>query len=163
MKTLFVLRHAKSSWNDAGLSDFDRPLNERGLKAAPLMGEVMKKNQFQPALILSSPAKRAEQTANLVKEAAGIGSAIQYEKRIYEASVPRLLEIISEQDEKIESILLVGHNPGFEGLLRFLTGEMHEIPTATLAVIDLKAQKWNEINYATGNLRALIRPKEVEL
>jgi phosphohistidine phosphatase len=73
MKTLFILRHAKSSWNEPDLSDFERPLNRRGLEAAPLIGETMKKNQFQPDLIVSSPAKRAAQTANLVKEAAEIG------------------------------------------------------------------------------------------
>jgi phosphohistidine phosphatase len=161
MKTLFILRHAKSNWDNADLSDFDRPLNERGLKAAPFMGGVMKKNQFLPDLILSSPAKRAEQTAYLVKEAAGIASEIKFDERIYEASPARLLEVIGEQNENSDSILLVGHNPGLEGLLRALTGKMQPMPTAALAVIDLQADKWSEINSSTGNLRILIRPKEV--
>jgi phosphohistidine phosphatase len=162
MKTLFILRHAKSSWDNADLSDFERPLNERGLKAAPLMGNVMKTNQFEPQIILSSPARRAEQTAILVKEAAGFDGDVKFEERIYEASAARLLEIISEQKEKTESILLVGHNPGLENLIRALTGETHAMPTAALAVIDLETNPWNEINSSTGKLRTLIRPKEIQ-
>ena len=162
MKTLFILRHAKSSWDNADLSDYERPLNERGLEAAPLMGGVMRTNQFQPALILSSPAKRAEQTAMLVKEAAGFGGKIKFEKRIYEASQAQLLEIIREQNSQFESVMLVGHNPGLENLIRALTGEIHPMPTAALAVIDLEANRWSEINSSTGKLRTLIRPKEVK-
>ncbi len=162
MKTLFVLRHAKSSWENTDLSDFARPLNERGLKAAPLMGKFIYKNQLQSELILSSPAERAKQTAILVKENAQIGGEIRYDERIYEASPARLLEVISEQSEKLESVMLVGHNPGLEGLLKILTGEAQPMPTAALAVIDLKIGKWSEINSSTGNLRTLIRPKELE-
>jgi len=162
MKTLFILRHAKSSWDNAALSDFERPLNERGLKAAPLMGDVMKKNRFQPELILSSPARRAEQTAALIKQSAGIGGAIRFDERIYEASPARLLEVISEQNEKTESVLLVGHNPGLEGLIRALTGELHPMPTAALAVIDLEINRWSNIISSTNRLRTLIRPKEIQ-
>lgn len=161
MKTLFILRHAKSSWDNADLSDFERPLNERGLKAAPLMGGVMKEKQFLPELILSSPARRAEQTARLVKEAACLTGEIKFDERIYEASPARLLEVIAEQNENTNSILLVGHNPGLEGLLRTLTGEFQPMPTAALAVIDLQTEKWSEINSSASNLRILIRPKEV--
>jgi len=161
MKTLFILRHAKSSWENADLSDFARPLNERGLKAAPLMGKFIYKNQLQPELILSSPAERAKQTAILIKENAQIGE-IKYDERIYEASPARLLEVISEQSEKLESLMLVGHNPGLEGLLKILTDESQPMPTAALAVIDLKIGKWSEINSSTGKLRMLIRPKELQ-
>jgi phosphohistidine phosphatase len=161
MKTLFVLRHAKSSWENADLSDFERPLNKRGLEAAPLMGEVMKKNQFQPETILSSPAKRARQTAEIINEKAGINGEIKYEERIYEASPARLLEVISEQNDEIGSLMIVGHNPGLEGLVRFTTGQSEPMPTAALAVIDLEITKWNEIDSSNGTLRTLIRPKEV--
>jgi phosphohistidine phosphatase len=162
MKTLFILRHAKSNWDNADLSDFDRPLNERGLKAAPLMGRVMKENKFQPDLILSSPARRAEQTADLVREAAGVESEIKFDKRIYEASPTRLLEVIAEQNGNVDSILLVGHNPGLEGLVRFLTGETHQLTTANLVVVDLQSNKWNELSSSSGNLRILIRPKDLQ-
>lgn len=160
MKTLFILRHAKSSWDNNALSDFERPLNERGLRHAPLMGEVMRKNNFSPDLILSSPARRAKETAALVKQAAGIESEIRFDERIYEATSARLLETLAEQTG--ESILLVGHNPGLEELLKFLTGESPPMPTAALAVVDLQMENWNQINSAPGDLRVLIRPQEVQ-
>jgi phosphohistidine phosphatase len=160
MKTLYILRHAKSSWNDTNLSDFERPLNERGFGDAPMMGGVMKKNKFQPDLILSSPAKRAAQTATLARESAEISGEIQFDKRIYEASPKRLLEVIAEQNAGSKSILLVGHNPGLEGLVEFLSGESLPMPTAALAVIDLEIEQWSEITSTTGTLRTLIRPKD---
>ncbi|HMS41819.1 MAG TPA: histidine phosphatase family protein [Pyrinomonadaceae bacterium] len=160
MKTLFILRHAKSSWDDFNLSDFDRPLNNRGLKTAPLMGEKMYENFFQPSIIVSSPAKRAKQTAVLVKESAQIPKEIGYDERIYEASPFRLLQIVSELDENRDSAMIVGHNPGLEGLIRLLTSENQTMPTAALAVIDLSIEKWNEIVADCGKLRTLIRPKD---
>ena len=155
------MRHAKSSWDDAAMSDFERPLNTRGLKTAPLMGEYIRENQLQPELIVSSPAERARQTAQLVKESAQIKSEIIFNEKIYEASVERLLEVIAEQPETVESILLIGHNPGLEGLVKFTTGELHAMPTAALGIVDLPIDKWSDINASKGNLRELIRPKEI--
>ena len=125
----------------------------------PQMGEAMFDNQFQPALILSSPAKRARQTAILIKETAQIDGKIFYDERIYEASPHRLLQVIADADAKAESLMLVGHNPGLEGLIKLLTGEVQSMPTAALAVIDLDAKSWNEIAEC-GKLRTLIRPKD---
>jgi phosphohistidine phosphatase len=160
MKTLFILRHAKSSWAKPESSDFDRQLNEEGLKIVPQMGEAIYDKQFQPALILSSPAKRARQTAILIKETAQIDGKIKYDERIYEASPHRLLQVINELDEAAESLMLVGHNPGLEGLIKILTGETHAMPTAALAVIDLNAENWNEVAAESGKLRMVIRPKD---
>lgn len=160
MKTLFILRHAKSSWDDANLADFDRPLNERGLENAPLAGEMIRKNKFRIDFIISSPAKRAEQTAVLVREAAQIEAEIRFDERVYEASPHRLLQIISELNDKIESVMLVGHNPGLEGLLKMLTGEIESLPTAALAVVDLKIDSWKTIDIDCCNLRCVIRPKD---
>lgn len=162
MKTLFLMRHAKSSWENLDLSDFERPLNERGLRAAPLMGEVIGKNKFEINLIVSSPAERAKQTAVLVKEAAPINGEIVFDEKIYEASPHRLLEIVSALNNKLESAMLVGHNPGFENLVKILTGESEAMPTAALAVIDLDIKNWNETSAGKGTLRNFIRPKEVE-
>ena len=156
------MRHAKSSWDNAAMSDFERPLNERGLKTAPLMGEYIRENQLQPDSIVSSPAERARQTAQLVKESAQIESEIIFNENIYEASVGRLLEVIGEQPETVKSILLVGHNPGLEGLIKFTTGETHAMPTAALAIIDLPIEKWSDVGNSEGDLRDLIRPKEIE-
>ena len=155
------MRHAKSSWADAAMSDFERPLNERGLKAATLMGEIITKKRLQPGLFLSSPAVRAKQTAQLVKESAQIESEIIFNEKIYEATVGQLLEVIAEQAESVGSILLVGHNPGMEGLVKSTTGELHAMPTAALAIADLQINKWSDITNSTGNLRDLIRPKEI--
>jgi phosphohistidine phosphatase len=160
MKTIYILRHAKSSWDNPNLADFERPLNKRGLKSAPFIGEIIHKNKFQPDSILSSPAKRAQQTAVLVKEAGKIEAEIQFDERIYEASPQQLLQIISELKTDSKSAMLVGHNPGLEGLVRFLTGENQAMPTATLAVIDLEIQNWKETDSECGNLRTLIRPVE---
>lgn len=160
VKTLYILRHAKSSWDNPNLADFDRPLNERGFKAAPFMGKTMARNSFQPDLILSSPAERARQTAMLVKKAGNLTAEIKYNEKIYEASPLRLIEIVSELENKICSVMLVGHNPGFEGLVKILTGEIQSMPTAALAVIDLKTDDWKDVSPDCCALRVLIRPKE---
>lgn len=161
MKTLYVLRHAKSSWDNPEWSDFDRPLNDRGLKTAPLMGKVIFDNQFQPDVIVSSPAERAEQTAVLVKENARVNEEIKFDERIYEASPLRLFQVISEMDEDKNSMMLVGHNPGLEGLVKILTGEIQAMPTAALAVINLNINNWKDISADCGELQTLLRPKEI--
>lgn len=160
MKTLYILRHAKSSWDNILLADFERPLNKRGLQAAPFIGEIIHKNRFNPELFLSSPAKRAKQTAMLVREVGAIKPEIRFDERIYEASPQTLVQIISELSEQADSVLLVGHNPGLEGLIRFLTGAVQPMPTAALAVIDLNVEAWAEITAERGTLKNLIRPMD---
>lgn len=163
MKRLFVLRHAKSSWEEADLTDFDRPLNDRGLKAAPLMGKLMRDRNFLPQIILSSPAKRARQTVELVQKAGHLDAELKFDKRIYEADPRTLAKIVSELDDGLETALLVGHNPGIEGLVRFLTGSTVSMPTAALAVIDLDIDGWRETGEGRGSLSEIIRPKEAEV
>jgi phosphohistidine phosphatase len=160
MKTLLILRHAKSGWDDPDLADFDRPLSSRGLSAAPLMGSVIYKNNLQPQMILSSPAKRAKQTAILVKETAEIAAEIRFAENIYEASPLKLLSVVSQIDDKTESVLLIGHNPGLEGLVRMVTGDAYSLPTAALVKIDLKIESWNEINANCGKVTFFVRPKD---
>ncbi len=162
MKTLFIMRHAKSSWDNPNWSDFERPLNERGFQTAPLMGEVMLKNNFTPEIIVSSPAMRAKQTAQLVKESAAFEAGIRFDERIYEASISILLGVVADIEDLYDSAMIVGHNPGFENLVRTLTGKIEPMPTATLAVVDLEINSWKEINSETGNLRKMIRPKELK-
>lgn len=161
MKTLLILRHAKSSWDNPDLADFDRPLNSRGLESAPVMGNVLYKEDLQPQKILSSPAKRAKQTAILIKETAQIEAPVTYVEGIYEASPLKLLSIISEIEDKIQSALLVGHNPGLEGFVKMLTGEIYALPTATLVKIDLSIESWNDITANRGKVNLFIRPKDV--
>jgi phosphohistidine phosphatase len=161
MKTLFLLRHAKSSWADASQTDFDRPLNERGLKAAPLIGRFMRKQKLQPDLILSSPAQRARQTITLVAEAAELTAELRYDARLYGASAARLIEIVSQIEDSAADVLLVGHNNGMEELLQTLTRESRHMPTAALARITLNIEKWSKTSDASGQLDWLIKPKEL--
>ena len=153
------MRHAKSSWNDENLSDFERPLNDRGLRTAPFMGKLMREKGFEPSIIVSSPAVRAKQTAELVKGSAGFSCELKFDERIYEASPRTLLQVASEVDYAHESAMLVGHNPGMEGFIRLLTDNLEPLPTATLAVIDLDINKWNEVVDGCGKLRNIVRPK----
>jgi phosphohistidine phosphatase len=162
MKNLLVLRHAKSSWENSELSDFERPLNQRGLEAIPLIGQEIYRMNLDVDLILSSPAKRAKQTAVLVKESGGITCKIQYEDNIYEASVMKLLHIIAEIEDKLSRVLLVGHNPGLEELIRVLTGNTQVMPTATLAKLDLNIEKWLEVKANCGKLDFAVTPKELQ-
>jgi len=161
MKRLYVLRHAKSSWDDASLADYDRPLNDRGLETAPFMGRLMRERGYLPDAVLSSPAKRARKTAKLASEAAGVKSSILFDEQIYEASPQTLVKVLSAVDDKAGSAMVVGHNPGMEGLIRFLTGETAAMPTAGLAVIDLDIENWSEIDHMSGTLVEVLRPKDV--
>ncbi|MCA1589349.1 MAG: histidine phosphatase family protein [Acidobacteria bacterium] len=160
MKTLFILRHAKSSWDDPNLADFERPLNQRGQKAAPFMGELMTARKLVPDLIMSSPARRARETAELVKKNGDLDGEIVFEEKIYEAGPSALLKVIANLDERFECVLLVGHNPVSEELVRILTGRSESMPTAALAVIDLNIGKWADIAAQAGTLRFVIKPKQ---
>lgn len=162
MKTLLLLRHAKSSWKDADALDFERPLNGRGKKAAPLVGRLLRERKIEPELILCSPAERARQTASLVVEAASLACAVRFDERIYEASAARLLEVVSQVEEEAQTLLLVGHNPGLEGLLALLTGETHAMPTAALACVALAEEKWGKLKEQGARLEWLTTPKELD-
>ena len=162
MKTLLLLRHAKSSWDNPALQDFDRPLNERGLRAAPLVGRHLRKRKIVPDLILCSPAQRTRETVSLVSKAAHIESVLlRFDERIYEASAERLSEVISQIEEKVNQALLIGHNPGLEELILHLTGEEKRMPTAALAQITLNVDKWNRTSAGCGTLDWLVKPKEL--
>lgn len=161
MKTLFLLRHAKSSWDDVSLADFDRPLNKRGLRTAPFMGELMRQKDHVPDVIYSSPAKRARATAELVKAAAEFGAAIITDDRIYEASAHALADVVRGVKNEASSVLVVGHNPGMEGFLDYLTGKREPLPTAALAVIDLDIETWTDLDMGSGKLHRVYRPREL--
>lgn len=161
MKRLLLLRHAKSSWDDPRLADFERPLNERGLRAAPLVGRFMRERELRPDLILCSPAERARQTAALVSEAAGLSAPLRYDERIYEATAATLSEVVAQAGESADELLLVGHNPGLEELLQLLTGETRRMSTAALARIQLDLDRWARLRAGAGRLEWHVRPKEL--
>ena len=161
MKALLLMRHAKSSWDDSMLADFDRPLNKRGLQAARLMGDLIRKKNLKPDLVLTSSAVRAKETTRLVCEGAALTAPVVFEKRIYEAGAQRLFEVVSEIDERINCAMMVGHNPGFEAFLESLTGEARRLPTAALALVELDIREWRHVAATTGHLRWVMKPKEL--
>jgi len=161
MKRLLLLRHAKSSWDDANLSDFERPLNSRGLVTAPFMGELIASREIEIDMIVSSPATRAAETAMLVKENGGLNAELRFDERIYEASPQSLLLVTSEFDNSFKNIMLVGHNPGIEGFIGFLTGTIQPMPTAALAIIELDIKKWKDLASGSGIVETVLRPKDL--
>ena len=162
MKTIYLLRHAKSSWKDENLSDIERPLNGRGRKAAETLGAFPKREKVMVDLVLSSSAVRARQTTDRVLAAANISTDVRFDERIYEAEVPRLLEIVKQIENTKKSVLLVGHNPGFEEFLEWLTGAIETMQTGALAKVILKNSAWEQIQGKTGTLEWIVRPKELQ-
>ena len=162
MKTLLVLRHAKSSWKQAGQTDHDRPLNPRGTRDAPRMGALMCDRRLAPDLIISSSAVRALRTAEEVADACGFEWQVRSERRLYLADPDTILEVLGEVAGDVRRLLIVGHNPGLEGLVMVLTGRDETMPTAALAEISLSIDDWNQIGSGTrGELVEIWRPKEV--
>ena len=161
MLTLYLLRHAKSSWADASQPDFERGLTDRGREAAAFIGDFIREKGIDFDLVLVSTAVRTRETIELIKERANFRGEVRYDERIYEATVSRLLEIISEVDDDRESVLLVGHNPGIEELLTLLTGEQQHVTTANFAKIKLNLPNWSANPAHEGTLEWIIRPKEM--
>ncbi len=145
MKTLTIVRHAKSSWKDASLSDRERPLNRRGTRDAPVMGRRIKAHGIRPSLIISSPAVRAWTTAKVV--AAEIGypkEFLQREPGLYLASLDQILDIIIAQDDGFNSLMLFGHNPGLTDLVNYVQpGLTYNLPTAGVVSVGLHQDNWN--------------------
>lgn len=162
MRTLYLLRHAKSSWKDQSLRDFDRPLKGRGRKAAEQMGQVLADEKLKSPLVISSPAVRARETTEVVLESAGLDVKPRFEERIYEASVGTLLEIVRSIPGSTKTAIMVGHNPGFEELLGYLTGESRHMPTCALARIEFDVGSWSEVSEETGRLGLFVTPKELD-
>lgn len=145
MKTLLILRHAKSSWKDSDLPDHDRPLNKRGRRDAPKVGELIKQENILPEIILCSTARRARDTVRAVIETSGYDGEIQYIPDLYQADVADIFTILGELDDRISIVMLAGHNPELEELLRTITDEDVHIPTAALAQVSLPIFSWKEV------------------
>ena len=162
MRTLYLLRHAKSSWKDESLRDFDRPLKGRGRKAAEQIGQVLAAEKLESPLVISSPAVRARETTELVLQSAGLDVGPRFEERIYEASVRTLLEIVQSIPDSSKTAIMVGHNPGFENLLSYLTADSRHMPTCALARIEFDLGSWSDVSEETGRLELFVVPKELE-
>jgi len=161
MKTFFLLRHAKAENVGDGLPDFERALNDRGRREAQAVGAFIRKQRPGIDLVLSSPAKRARETTDLVLESGDLTVEVRYDQRIYEAGPLRLLEVVSQIEEERSTVLLVGHNPGLEELLNLLTDRVEHMPAGALAKIDLEAAAWSKVLEKKGSLDWIVKPKEL--
>ena len=164
MKTLMLLRHAKSSWKDSDLEDHDRPLNKRGKKDAPQMGRLLSAEGLVPDLILSSTAVRARQTAEAVAHASSYEGKIELLEELYLAPAGKLLsEAQSRAPRSAGRLLLVAHNPGLEDLVEILSGTREPFPTAALAVFEVEIAQWKELELGVETrLSRIYRPKELD-
>ena len=169
MKTLFVLRHAKSSRDSDTGKDFDRPLNDRGRNAAVVVGREMRARKWLPDLVVASPAARVVETLTGAEEGFGGALAPAYDQRIYDASPATLLEVVRAADDKADRLLLVGHNPGLQMLLLLISedddrGLRAEIagkfPTGALAEIRLPIDHWRDTGEKAGRIQSLVRPRD---
>jgi len=168
MLTLSLLRHAKSSWDDHSLKDFDRPLSERGEIAAPRMGAYMAAQGLAPDLVLCSPAVRTRRTVDLVLPHLAGGPTVVYEDTFYLAAPSVLLARVRKIEAKVHHVLIVGHDPGMQGLALELAGTGdaealrslgRKFPTAALAVIRFNAREWSKVAPAKGRLELFATPK----
>ncbi len=163
MKTLLILRHAKSGWETPGVPDHDRPLSDRGKRDAPRMGELLKQQGLVPDRILSSTAKRARKTAKHLVKACGFEGAIETKGRLYLATPDVYYEILRSLDDDSNCVMVVGHNPGLEDLVVKLTGQIESLSTAALAHITLEIDSWSSLKPSTlGTLKNLWRPRELD-
>ena len=161
MKTLYLIRHAKSSWKQPELSDFERPLNKRGKNDAPFMGKLLSDKGVNPSLIISSPAKRASVTAKIIASEINYPKEkIVFDENIYEAAGRGLLEIISGMEEKYNSVMLFGHNPGLTVLHNNLSDHfIDNIPTCGVVALEFKTS-WNEIRLNSAGFMFFEYPKK---
>ncbi|WP_018295428.1 SixA phosphatase family protein [Mariprofundus ferrooxydans] len=162
MKRMILLRHAKSSWAQPALNDFERPLNKRGKRDAPIMGMRLKRQKKLPDKIVSSPAKRAISTAGIIAKQLDIPkSAIRKEPGIYDASAIELLAIIRNWQNAWETVLMVGHMPGIADLAWLLVeNEVGPVPTCSVLEIELEINHWSDARPGCGRLACVMTPKE---
>tara|TARA_B110000977_G_scaffold54218_1_gene73814 strand:- start:18 stop:524 length:507 start_codon:yes stop_codon:yes gene_type:complete len=161
MKYLFLVRHAKSDWANLGLSDFERPLNERGNKDKTIMGKRLKEKSIELDSFISSSAKRTTQTSMaLAKEMSFPTQEIKFFKEIYHASPSEMLSFINKTENKNNNLMLVGHNPGISMLCDYLCNYSVDFPTLGIAKISFETEDWMEISAQTGTLEWFDFPKK---
>lgn len=170
MKTVLALRHAKSSWDDLSLADFDRPLNRRGQAAAPVMGRYLRQAGYRPDVVLCSPALRARQTLALVQTTFPELPAPIFEPKLYNARKSTLFDCLCALAEPAEQVLMIAHNPGLERLAVALVGAgsaaarkrlAAKFPTGGLAVLRFDQARWVDVTPGSGTLVDVTRPKDL--
>jgi phosphohistidine phosphatase len=162
-KTLLVLRHAKSSWDFPDLDDHDRPLNARGRRAAPRMGQLLAEEDLVPDLVLSSTAVRARTTVELALDAADCGPPVVLDESLYPTYPEVVEELLRAVSDDHERVMIVGHNPGLEALIEAVTETLERFPTAALAHIRLPIDRWGDFELdGRGELANLWLPRELD-
>lgn len=171
MKRLTILRHAKSSWDHSGLKDFERPLNDRGRKAARRIGKELRRRKMRFDLVIASPATRVRETLDEVATGYGDTFDVRSEPKIYMASVGALRSLVREIDDQVNAALLVGHNPGLEQLVVALSRDNRDglrprveekFPTGALAVIELDVERWSDVADRAGEIVELLFPRDLD-
>lgn len=162
MKTVFFVRHAKSSWDHAGLSDIDRPLNERGLRDAPFMAHMLAGKGVRPDRIISSPANRAYSTAQFFASSFGISpKEIEVVKSIYEAWPDEIIRIVNHLPDQFSTVVLFGHNPTLTAVANMFSNEyIVNLPTCGIFQVEADVRSWKDFKRETGKLAALYFPKQ---
>jgi phosphohistidine phosphatase len=162
MKTLYLIRHAKSDRNDPSLSDYDRPLNKRGMKDAPFMGSKLLEKGIYPDLILSSPALRAKTTAIAIAQALSYPTdSIRYDHALYASDVETILTLIRDVPVSIDTLFVFGHNPEFTECANLLTdGDIDNIPTCGVVAMRLREDDWKSIGANSAELKGFDCPKK---
>ena len=162
MKNIYLVRHAKSSWDNSNIKDIERPLNKRGEKDAPFMGKLMKEKNIKPDFIISSPAERAFKTAKIFCNEMGIEKdQILIEKELYDAGKKDILKVIHQFDNNCNSAMLFSHNPGLTDLANFLTsGNVYDIPTCGIVSLNCKINNWSDLDDSNCELNFFEYPKK---
>lgn len=165
MKTVYLIRHAKSSWDDPDLSDLQRPLNERGKRDAPRMGKRLKEKDLHPDVVLSSPAKRALSTAKRICNEIGFPKEnVRTDRRLYHADEEGILSVIHEVKDKHDLIFIFGHNPGLTDFVNVVAQEdttrfIENVPTCGVAAFTFDVDSWSKIEWKTGKMILYDFPK----
>ncbi len=172
VKKLTLLRHAKSGWDDPVSRDFDRPLNAKGKRAALRIGEYLRQNDIHYDHIVASPAIRVVETIEHLAEGVGETIAPAWDKRIYLASAVSLLDVVQEADDRHDSLLLVGHNPGLEDLVLMMVPDRagdeardqieEKLPTASIVEISFPVDRWEDVRPNSGALSLFVRPRDLD-
>jgi len=171
MTILAIMRHAKSEWGQSGLADSDRPLNERGRKAAKRVGRELEDRRIRFDQVIASPAVRVRQTLERLQHGYGQDFPITFEPAIYDASLDTLFALVRAIPGRVHAPLLIGHNPGLHQLVLALTSPddsglrekvMANLTTAALALIEFPAVRWDDVSEGSGTVRELILPRQLE-
>ena len=169
MKRLWLLRHAKSSWDDPGLPDPDRPLAPRGRRAAELLAAHLAASDLRPGVVLCSSSLRTRQTLAAILPALGDALQIRIERELYGAGAAQLLERLQRLPDRVSSAMLIGHNPGIQDLALalaaggpVLAGLEDKFPTGALATLEVDVERWRDLDHGTATATALVTPRSLE-